>query len=329
MSSRRASDSVQGPPCVAASGRAAAARSEPKANGVSSWTVLELLRWTAQHFAERGIETARLDAELLLAHALDCDRLRLYVDHEKPVGEAERARFRELVRARAGERVPVSILLGRREFWSLPLAVTRDVLTPRPETETLVAAALDALPDAEAEWAVLDVGTGSGAIALAIARERPKARVTATDVSPAALAVARGNAEALGLAGRVCFLEGADFAPVAAALAAGARFDAVLSNPPYVARRDAATLPPELRHEPEIALFGGEDGSDVLRRLAAGVAGALAPGGFAAFELDPRQADAVAAWLRDAGLVETALHRDAAGRPRVVSARRPAAGGAG
>ena len=322
---QRASDSAQGAPAVAASGRTAAARREPKANGVGSWTVLELLRWTVQHFAERGIETARLDAELLLAHALGCDRLRLYVDHDKPVGAGERARFRELVRARAGERVPVSILLGRREFWSLPLAVTRDVLTPRPETETLVAAALDALPDREAEWSVLDVGTGSGAIALAIASERPKAQVTATDPSSAALAVARGNAAALGLAARVRFLEGPLFAPVAAALAAGARFDAVLSNPPYVARRDAATLPPELRHEPELALFAGEDGTDVLRALCAEVAGALAPGGYAAFELDPRQAERVAGWLAEAGLVATTVHRDAAGRPRVVSARRPAA----
>lgn len=291
-----------------------------------TWTVLELLRWTAGHFAERGIETARLDAELLLAHVLDCDRLHLYVDHDKPVGAEERARFRELVRARGAERVPVSILLGRREFWSLPLRVTRDVLTPRPETETLVAAALDALPDREREWAVLDVGTGSGAVALAIASERPKARVTASDVSAAALEVARANAEALGLADRVRFVEGAGFAPVADELAAGARFDAVVSNPPYVARREAATLPPELRHEPEIALFGGEDGTDVLRELAAGVAGALAPGGFAAFELDPRQAGAVSGWLAEAGLTAIAVHRDAAGRPRVVSGRLPAAG---
>jgi release factor glutamine methyltransferase len=293
------------------------------------WTVLDLLRWTSQHFAERGIDSARLDAELLLAHVLDCDRLRLYVDHDKPVREAERARYRELVRARAGERVPVSILLGRREFWSLPLAVTRDVLTPRPETETLVAAALDALPGREQEWAVLDVGTGSGAIALAIAHERPKARVTASDVSSAALAVARRNAEALALADRVRFVEGPLFEPVAAELAAGARFDAVVSNPPYVARRDAPALPPELRHEPEIALFAGDDGTDVLRALAAEVADALVPGGFAAFELDPRQAEAMADWLGAAGLRAVTVHRDAAGRPRVVSARRPPAAGAG
>ena len=289
------------------------------------WTVLELLRWTTGHFQERGIDSARLDAELLLAHALGCDRLHLYVDYEKPVAEAERARFRELLKARAGERVPVSILLGRREFWSLSLAVTRDVLTPRPETETLVAALLDACPERNAELSVLDVGTGSGAIALAIAHERPNARITATDVSSAALAVAGRNAEALGCADRVRFLEGSWFEPVAAELAGGARFDAVVSNPPYVARRDAATLPPELRHEPDGALFGGDDGTDGLRVLAAGVAGALAPGGFAAFELDPRQADAVAGWLAAAGLVDVAVHRDAAQRPRVVSARRPRA----
>jgi release factor glutamine methyltransferase len=287
------------------------------------WTVLELLRWTTRHFAERGIDSARLDAELLLAHALDCDRLHLYVDYEKPVGEAERARFRDLVRARATERVPVSILLGRREFWSLSLTVSRDVLTPRPESETLVAALLDAFPDRDAELTVLDSGTGSGAIALALAHERPKARITATDVSPAALADARGNADALGVADRVRFLEGSLFAPLAAELAAGGRFDAVVSNPPYVARREAATLPPELRHEPEQALFGGDDGTDCLRALAADVAGALTPGGFAAFELDPRQVEVVAGWLGAAGLVELAVHRDAAQRPRVVSVRRP------
>ncbi len=289
------------------------------------WSVLELLRWTTRHFQQCGIDSARLDAELLLAHALGCDRLHLYVDYEKPVAEAERARFRELVRARAGQRVPVSILLGRREFWSLSLEVSQDVLTPRPETETLVAALLDAYPERDAEFSVLDVGTGSGAIALAIAHERPKARLTASDVSPEALAVAQRNADALGCADRVRLLEGSWFEPVAAELAAGVRFDAVVSNPPYVARREAATLPPELRHEPELALFGGEDGTDALRALAADVAGVLAPGGFAAFELDPRQADAVAGWLAAAGLGEIVIHRDAAQRPRVVSARRPGA----
>jgi len=312
-----------------ASAREASARSEAKPSEVKiraaaqqpdrpkadsrTWTVLELLRWTASHFAERGIESARLDAECLLAFALGCERLRLYVDYDKPVGAAERARFRELVRQRAGDRIPVSLLIGRREFWSLPLRVTRDVLTPRPETETLVAAVLARFPDRDAELRALDVGTGSGAIALALAHERPQARITATDLSAAALAVARENAEALGLAGRVRFLEGALLAPVA-----GERFDLLVSNPPYVARRDAATLAPELRHEPALALFGGDDGTEVLRALAAGAPSVLAPGGVLGLEIDPPQARAVAGWLADAGFADVATLRDGAQRPRVV-----------
>jgi release factor glutamine methyltransferase len=282
-----------------------------------SWTVLDLLRWTTQHFSERGIETPRLDAECLLAFALGCDRLRLYVDYDKPVEDAERARFRELVRERAGERVPVALLTGQREFWSLALRVTRDVLVPRPDTETLVAAALDCFPDRDAGIAVLDVGTGSGAVALAIASERPKARVTATDVSPAALAVARENATALQLDDRVRTLEGSLFEPVS-----GESFDLVVSNPPYVAERDRATLPPELRHEPESALFAGVDGTDVLRAFVAQVGEVIAPGGAVLVELDPCQAELVSGWFREGGFVEIGAHRDAAGRQRVVSARR-------
>ena len=293
------------------------ASGERSASVDRTWTVLDLLRWTTQHFTERGIETPRLDAECLLAFALDCDRLRLYVDYEKPVEETERARFRELVRERGGDRVPVALLTGRREFWSLPLRVSRDVLVPRPETETLVATALELVPDRDAEVAVLDLGTGSGAIALAIASERVKARITATDLSAAALVVARENAAALALSDRVRFLEGSLFEPVA-----GESFDLVVSNPPYVAERDAAGLPPELRHEPASALFAGPDGTDVLRAIAARVGEVLAPGGAVLVELDPRQADAMSAWLREAGLVAINVHRDVAGRPRVVSARK-------
>jgi release factor glutamine methyltransferase len=284
-----------------------------------TWTVLDLLRWTTQHFTERGIETPRLDAECLLAFALGCDRLRLYVDYDKPVDEAERARFRALVRERAQARVPVALLVGTREFWSLSLRVTGDVLVPRPDTETLVAAALDAFPEREAECTVLDVGTGSGAIALALAHERTKARVTATDTSLAALAVAADNAERLGLADRVRFLEGSLFEPVA-----GERFDLVVSNPPYVAKRDAASLPPELRHEPASALFAGPDGTDVLRAFAAQVFEVVAPGGAVFVELDPAQAPAMSQWFADAGLERVTIHRDAAGRARVVAARRGA-----
>ncbi len=285
-----------------------------------SWTVLELLRWTTDHFAAKGIDTPRLDAECLLAHALGQERLQLYVDFEKPVEPAERARFRELVRLRGGERRPVAQLTGVREFWSLPLRVTPDVLVPRPETETLVQAVLDRLP-ARAPAALLDVGTGTGAVALALARERPALEVTATDVSEAALAVARGNAEALGLADRVRFRAGSLYAPVS-----GERFAAVVSNPPYLAEREADGLAPELAHEPPAALFAGPRGDEQLRALVDGARAHLDAGGVLALELAPGQAEPVVEACRGAGLVEAAVVRDLAGRPRVVTARAPGEG---
>ncbi len=280
------------------------------------WTVLDLLRWTTDYLRSRGIETARLDAECLLAFALDVDRLRLYVDFDKPVDHAERAAFRDLVRQRGAERVPVAQLVGRKEFWSLPLAVTREVLAPRPETETLVTAALDLLPEREAEARVLDVGTGSGAVSLAIARERPKARITATDISLPALEAARANAVELGMADRMCFLQGSCFEPVA-----GERFDLVVSNPPYLAEAQRNQLPPELAHEPPEALFAGPDGLALLRVLVAEVGGVLAPGAGAAFELSPEQATRVEGWCREAGLLEVTRYRDLEHRFRVVAGR--------
>jgi release factor glutamine methyltransferase len=281
-----------------------------------TWTVLDLLRWTQEHFASKGIDTARLDAECLLAHVRGTDRLRLYVDFDQSVEEEERARFRELVRRRASERVPVAQLTGVREFWSLPLAITADVLVPRPETETLVQVALELVPDADAELRVLDVGTGSGAVAFALAVERGKARLTATDISPAALDVARRNAEALGLSERIRFADGDLYEPVQ-----GERFDLVVSNPPYVAR--GAALPPELAHEPEQALFAGADGLEVLRPLIRELGEVLEAGGAAAFEVAPDQAEAVQRELAAAGFVAIQTTRDLARRPRVVSARHP------
>jgi release factor glutamine methyltransferase len=282
-----------------------------------TWTVLELLRWTTQHFAAKGIDTARLDAELLLAFALGVDRLRLYLDFEKPVLDEERARFRTLVRRRGEERVPVAYLTGVREFWSLPLAVTPDVLIPRPDTETLVEAVLARVARRAAPLAVLDLGTGSGAIALALAKEWPEARVTATDLSDAALAVALGNAEALGLADRVRFASGDLFAAVA-----GGRFDVIVSNPPYVPEADAAGLAPELGHEPALALFAPGDGSALLRRIAREAPARLAPGGLLALELSPAQAADVTQCLREAGFEQLAEHRDLAGHVRALSALR-------
>jgi release factor glutamine methyltransferase len=287
----------------------------------ATWTVLELLRWTTSHFSERGIDTARLDAECLLAHALGGDRLRLYLDFEKPVTEAERATFRELVRRRGSDRVPVAQLLGRREFWSLPLRVNDQVLAPRPETETLVEAALERLPQ-DAEARVLEIGTGSGAVALALASERPRARITATDISARALELAQQNADELHLGERIRWLEGSLFGPVE-----GERFDLVVSNPPYVAESQRSELPPELAHEPEQALFAGPDGTDLLRRLVFGVSPLLSPGGCLAVELSPEQAPAVAGWCCEVGLLDVDRRRDLAGRVRVLTAALAPRGG--
>jgi release factor glutamine methyltransferase len=280
-----------------------------------------LLRWTTSHFEGLGIESARLDAECLLAHALGVDRLRLYIDFEKPILEPERGVFRALVRRRGAERVPVAQLVGRKEFWSLPLRVTPDVLVPRPETETLVAAALELLPEGR-DVCVLDIGTGSGAVALAIARERPAARIVASDISGAALKVAQQNADELGSAERIVLREGPGYAPVQQE-----RFDLIVSNPPYVAESQRETLPPELAHEPAVALFAGPDGLRVLEELVRGAPEHLVPGGALALELGPEQAARVAGWCREVGLLDVRTHRDLAGRPRVVAARMPAAAG--
>jgi release factor glutamine methyltransferase len=278
------------------------------------WTVLALLRWTTEHFRERGIETPRLDAECLLAHALATSRLRLYLEFDKPVVESERAVFRSLVRARARERVPVAQLTGQREFWSLPLRVTPQVLIPRPDTETLVEAALDLLPDLATPARVLDLGTGSGAVALALAHERPRAAIFATDRSREALKVAQENAEALGMATRIHFLRGDWTAPLAGG------FDCVVANPPYLAEAERSALAPELKREPAAALFAGPTGLEVLELLSREVPALLSEGGGLAFELAPGQAAQVQVWLAQAGLA-TVVHRDLAGRARVVSGR--------
>ncbi len=171
-----------------------------------TWTALEIVRWIAADLAKRGVSSPRLDAELLVAHALDTDRVGLYVRHDAPLTEAERAAVREaLRRRRAGE--PVAYITGTKEFWSVDLHVDRRVLVPRPETEVLVEEALAALADTTTAWRVADIGTGSGAVAIVVARERPAARVSAVDASAEALAVARENIARLGLGERVETIE--------------------------------------------------------------------------------------------------------------------------
>lgn len=297
-----------------------------------TWTVLELLTWTTDYFKRSGIESARLDAEVLLAHALETQRLRLYIDYEKPVLQEERDAFRALVQRRAQDRIPVSQLLGEREFWSLPFKVTGDVLTPRPETETLVEWALSKANEASQESAqapekkgklrILDIGTGSGAIPLALASELPYAELVATDLSSVALQIASENADELRMGERIRFVEGDLFEPLKKE-PAKEPFDLIVSNPPYVARADEGSLPPELAHEPEMALFAGPDGLDVIRRLVAEAGDHLSSGGWLGIELSPEQADEVEGLLTEAGFTDVERRFDLASRARVVGARWP------
>ncbi len=275
-----------------------------------TWTPLALLAWTQGYFARSGVEAPRLTAEVLLAYALGCDRVRLYLDFDKPIGEAELARYREFVKRRA-EGEPTAYLTGSREFFGRPFTVDPRVLVPRPETELLVEAAIAALP---AQGTAIDLCTGSGCVAISIALERPGARVVGTDLSPAALEVARANATALGA--EVAWLEGDLFAPVDPAL----RFDVISANPPYVPTGELASLSREVRREPAGALDGGHDGLALVRRLVPEAARRLRPGGALVMEIHESHADAAPALCRDAGFASAELRRDLAGLPRFVVA---------
>jgi release factor glutamine methyltransferase len=291
-----------------------------------SASVGEALRSATEWLRASGSRSPRLDAELLLATALGVDRAELFRAPERVLTRIEERRFDGyLVRRQARE--PVAYIRRRRAFRSIELEVTPAVLIPRPETETLVDVALEALADVPAggdaaggryEPRVLDVGTGSGCIALALAAENPFVRVVATDVSAAAVEVARRNAARLGLGGRLDVRCG----DLLDDLLPRERFDLIVSNPPYIPEAEYRTLEPNVRdYEPRLALHGGEDGLDVARRLIAAAAGRLRPGGVLAVEVGAGQAAAVGALFAAAGAFAAAQQRaDLVGIPRVVFA---------
>jgi release factor glutamine methyltransferase len=257
-------------------------------------------------------ESSRLDAELLLAHALQQPRSYLLAHDEEAIDAPTIARYQSLL-ARCAEGEPLAYLVGEREFWSLPLTVTPEVLIPRPETELAVERCL-ALRDASPA-AVADLGTGSGAIALALALERPQWRVMATDCDAGALQVARGNAERLGVQ-NVYFSQGDWFEPLP-----GRQFDLIVSNPPYVAASDPALR--ALRYEPAAALSPGASGMEALRRIILEAPAHLLPGGWLVLEHGAGQAAEVAGSLVDAGYARVRCHTDLAGRERVTEAQWP------
>jgi release factor glutamine methyltransferase len=287
----------------------------PPAPVSQSWTVLDVIRWTAARFAERGLASPRLDAELIVAHVLALPRVQLYVQFDRPLSATELADIRALIKRRqAGE--SVAYLVGKKEFWGFELTVDARVLVPRPDTETLVEEARARLEGLEAPR-VADVGTGSGALAVTLAKLRPDASVFASDVSGAALEVARGNAERLAAA--VTFLEG----DLAEPLIAHAPFALIVANLPYIPSADLAALPPEVRAEPALALDGGADGLGLVRRLIEAAPALLAAGGVLALEIGAGQAPATAALLAAAGFVEVRARPDLAGVDRVVSGCKP------
>ncbi|MEO8445391.1 MAG: peptide chain release factor N(5)-glutamine methyltransferase [Gammaproteobacteria bacterium] len=277
-------------------------------------TVDQLLRDGARRLGGLG-GSPRLDAELLLAHALGETRESLYRSLFNTVsGDAEQ-RFGALLDERATRR-PVAQLVGRRDFWTFSVEVTRATLVPRPETELLVERALARIP-ADTVREVADLGTGTGAIALAIAGERPACYVVATDISKPALTVARRNVKALGLR-NVTFARGDWFAALPDPEEPKNRFHVLVSNPPYIAADEWASADPELGFEPRVALDGGDDGLDPYRVLAAGASRYLRPGGWLLVEHGFRQADEVRSLLKHAGFGNLSTASDLAGRPRVT-----------
>ncbi|MBI5863885.1 MAG: peptide chain release factor N(5)-glutamine methyltransferase [Planctomycetes bacterium] len=286
-----------------------------------TWSVARLLNWTREYFEQKGVESPRLCAEILLAHILKCRRLELYTRYESEPSAAQREQFREAVKEAASGK-PIAYLTGQRDFFSLNFVVTPDVLIPRPETEVLVERVVSMLRDADRSGLrILDVGTGSGCIIVALAKNLAEPRLYAGDISEAALAVARENARRLGVEQRIEFRSGDLLAP----WAGEPPFDVIVSNPPYIAERDAATLPANVRDfEPRGALFAGEDGLAIIRRLVADALPMTRPGGHLLIEVAYDQAQAVCALFRDAGWGDVVTYRDDLRHERVVHGKRPA-----
>ncbi len=263
-----------------------------------------------------GVALPRLDAGLLLGHVLDADRATLIGHPDRRLDRCEDRRFAALV-ARRAAREPIAQLTGAREFWSLSIGVGPTVLAPRPDSGTLIEAALDVLADRGRPWRVLDLGTGSGCLLLALLSELPNAIGIGVDISWDALGVARRNAARLGLAARARFVRGFW------GRALVGDFDLIVANPPYIAEAAFADLDPEVaRYEPRIALAGGPDGLDCYRGLAADLGRLLAPTGSAAIEIGAGQGSAVSAILAAAGVAVTAIKRDLAGIERCLVVRR-------
>lgn len=289
---------------------------------METWTIQRLLNWITEFFTKKGVDSPRLSAELILCHILKLERIQLYTLYDRVVDKPELEALHALVK-RAGEHEPVAYLVGRCEFYSLPLAITRDCLIPRPETELLVERAVNFLRKRPSPQAVLDLCTGSGCIAAAVAKNVPEVQVVATDICDAALSVAAKNIKAFKLSERVRLLTGDLFDPVVKGLDAAA-FDLVVSNPPYVSDAEYEGLDKNVKdYEPKQALLAGPDGLDVYRRITARVGEFLKPDGILMLEIGYAQGPAVRAMLEEAGgFGEIRIEKDLSNNDRIVIALR-------
>ena len=291
--------------------------------GDTIWTIIRTVNWTTQYFSEKGIDSPRLNAEVLLAYALKTDRLDLYLNHDKPLTKNERKNYKELIRRRI-KREPLQYITGRQEFYSLNFEVSKGVLIPRPETEILVEEALKIFsPQNYRDTAVhiLDLATGSGVIAITLATELQQAVILATDISDAALRVARKNAEVHKVDKQITFLKGDLFCPVKDRRE---HFNLVISNPPYIPAAEFKDLQPEVRDfEPRIALDGSEEGLCFYRRILSEVARYLSKDGWLMLEVGKDQADRVCEIVestRDFFL--PSITKDLSGIERVIKAQK-------
>lgn len=286
-------------------------------------SLLEIIQKTTDFLARRGVDSPRLNAELLIGHALGLGRMQLYLQFERPLTEPELARLRPLVKRR-GEREPLQYIIGATDFGGLRLKVDRRALIPRPETEMLVALLVERLQPAPAR--VLDLGTGTGAIALALAKAWPEARMVAVDCSEEALALAAENATATGLAGQVALRRSDWFS----AIGPDEQFDLIVSNPPYLSGAEVVAAEPEVRvHEPPAALTPGPDGLESLRVILRDAGRRLVPGGVLACETGPGQHARLAALAAEHGYGRIESLPDLAKRERFFLARRRQTAGAG
>ncbi|MGB0638582.1 MAG: peptide chain release factor N(5)-glutamine methyltransferase [Myxococcota bacterium] len=278
-------------------------------------TVVDILKKTEGFFRSRDIPSPRLDAELILCHHLGLDRVGLYLQFDRPLNESELAPMRDMVKRR-GNREPIAWILGTKGFWTLDLLSHPDVLIPRPDSETLVTAALALIPENERCF-VADIGSGTGAIGLAIASERPEVRLFSTDISDAALQCTRANVQSLEMSDRVAVLKGS----LLEAIPADRTIDVVVSNPPYIPSADIDALAPEIAtHEPRTALDGGADGFDVYRKLIPAAASRATTA--VLVEIGDGQEGIVQGLMEQANLHSIETHKDLTGTIRVVSGRK-------